>query len=235
MLVKNRKHFFGGALLAVTFAIVLVVMFSPVFKGENALQSADRLFNSIAKGSTYYFSELLERSEQYRRAPFEASLMLAAEETATKAKNLLDQAGVSSSTADGKVKVGGALGNLLHSSLRDSEAMFNNKGQIISEKYGFDAKEVLFVWWQVLKELEKDLKKQKRFKEAALVADVMKKGVEVGYNFYGISPQKAASKAGILSFSLIFYVIYTLWWGMAILLLFEGFGLQMKKGVKKEV
>jgi hypothetical protein len=30
-------------------------------------------------------------------------------------------------------------------------------------------------------------------------------------------------------------VIYTLWWGVAILYLFEGIGLQMKAGKKKEV
>ena len=49
MLIKDRKHFVWGALLSVSFAVVLVIMFSPVFSGENALQAADRLFNSIAK------------------------------------------------------------------------------------------------------------------------------------------------------------------------------------------
>jgi hypothetical protein len=42
------------------------------------------------------------------------------------------------------------------------------------------------------------------------------------------------ARAGILSFSLIFYVIYTLWWGIAVLFMFEGIGLEMKKGHKKE-
>jgi hypothetical protein len=73
------------------------------------------------------------------------------------------------------------------------------------------------------------------FAEASFLADVVKKGVEVGYNFYGIEPQQASAKAGILSFSLVFYVIYTLWWGYGILFLFEGVGMQMKKGAKKEV
>jgi hypothetical protein len=59
--------------------------------------------------------------------------------------------------------------------------------------------------------------------------------VEVGYNYYGIAPESAKSKAGILAFALVFYVIYTLWFGYAILMLFEGFGLEMKKGAKKEM
>jgi hypothetical protein len=83
--------------------------------------------------------------------------------------------------------------------------------------------------------MDKDLKKQAKFKEAAFLGDVVKKGVEVGYNFYKIEPESASSKIGILSFSLIFYVVYTLWWGIAILFLFEGVGLQMKAGAKKEV
>ncbi len=63
----------------------------------------------------------------------------------------------------------------------------------------------------------------------------MKKGVEVAYNFAKIVPESASSKMGILGFSLVFYVIYTLWWGLAILFLFEGIGLEMKAGAKKEV
>jgi hypothetical protein len=35
---------------------------------------------------------------------------------------------------------------------------------------------------------------------------------------------------------LLFYVMYTMWWGFAIFFLFEGFGLTMKKSkIKKEV
>jgi len=235
MLIKDRKHFVWGALLSVSFAVVLVIMFSPVFSGENALQAADRLFNSIAKGSTNYFAGLLERSEQYRDTGFEASLRLAEEETAARAMKVLRHAAVDCTTDGGKLTAAGNLGQLLQAALKDAEAMFNNQGKEIAEKYGYPEKETLFVWWKVFKELESDLKKQKRFKEAALVADVVKKGVEVGYNFYGIEPQKASAKAFILSFSLVFYVIYTLWWGYGILFLFEGVGMQMKKGAKKEV
>ncbi len=83
--------------------------------------------------------------------------------------------------------------------------------------------------------MDKDLKRQKQFKEAALLGDVVKKGVEVAYNFAKIEPESASSRMGILSFSLVFYVVYTLWWGLAIMFLFEGIGLEMKAGAKKEV
>ena len=235
MIVKNKKHFVWGLMLAVSFGVILVLMFSPLFHGENALQAADRLFNSIAKGSTNYFPGLVEKNKHFIDTKFEAALHMADEDMARKANQLLAVAGLQSSLDGAEVKAAGLLGQMVEAALRDSEAMFHNQEEVIAAKYGYPGKEVLYVWWSTFKSLDRELKKQKMFAEASFLADVVKKGVEVGYNFYGISPQKASSRAGILSFSLVFYVIYTLWWGYAILFLFEGVGMQMKKGAKKEV
>jgi hypothetical protein len=235
MIVKNKKQFTWGLTLGASFAVILLLMFSPLFHGENSLQAADRLFNSIAKGSTYYFPGLQEKNEHYKDVKFEVTLKLADEDMAGKATKLLAEAGVGVAVNSAEVKASGYMGQIVQAALQDSEAMFNNQEEAIAAKYGYPGKEVLYVWWSTFKSLDKELKKQKMFAEASFLADVVKKGVEVGYNFYGISPQKASTKAGILSFSLIFYVVYTLWWGYAILFLFEGVGMQMKKGAKKEV
>jgi hypothetical protein len=235
MIVKNKKQFVWGLTLGASFAVILLLMFSPLFHGENSLQAADRLFNSIAKGSTYYFPGLQEKNEHYKDVKFEVTLKLVDEDMAGKATKLLAEAGVGVAVNSAEVKASGYMGQIVQAALQDSEAMFNNQEEAIAAKYGYPGKEVLYVWWSTFKSLDKELKKQKMFAEASFLADVVKKGVEVGYNFYGISPQKASTKAGILSFSLIFYVIYTLWWGYAILFLFEGVGMQMKKGAKKEV
>ncbi len=235
MIVKNKKQFVWGLTLGASFAVILLLMFSPLFHGENSLQAADRLFNSIAKGSTYYFPGLQEKNEHYEDVKFEVTMKLADEDMAGKATKLLAEAGLGTAVDGAEVKASGYLGQIVQAALEDSEAMFNNQEEAIAAKYGYPGKEVLYVWWSTFKSLDKELKKQKMFAEASFLADVVKKGVEVGYNFYGISPQTASSRAGILSFSLIFYVIYTLWWGYAILFLFAGVGMQMKKGAKKEV
>jgi len=235
MIVKKKKQFVWGLALAASFGVILVLMFSPIFHGENSLQAADRLFNSIAKGSTYYFPGLQERNERYKDSKFEVTLRLADEDMAGKAGKLLVTAGVESAVDGTEVKATGYLGQMVEAALKDSEAMFNNQEEAIAAKYGYPGKEVLYVWWSTFKSLDKEFKKHEMFAEASFLADVVKKGVEVGYNFYGIEPQKASSRASILSFSLVFYVVYTLWWGYAILFLFEGVGMQMKKGAKKEV
>ena len=235
MIVKNKKHFVWGLTLGASFVVILLLMFSPIFHGENGLRAADRMFNSIAKGSTNYFPGLLEKNKHFKDTRFEVTLKLADEEMAGKAAKLLAAAGVGSALEGAEVKASGYLGQMVQAALEDSQAVFHNQEEKIATKYGYPGKEVLYVWWSAFKSLDKELKKQKMFAAASFLADVVKKGVEVGYNFRGIEPQSASSKAGILSLSLVFYVIYTLWWGYAILFLFEGVGMQMKRGAKKEV
>ena len=75
--------------------------------------------------------------------------------------------------------------------------------------------------------MDKDLKKQKKFKEAKVVALVVKKAVESSYNYYKIEPQKIRDRWGVVLFSLIFYVLYTLWYGFAIMFMFEGWGMAL--------
>ena len=106
--------------------------------------------------------------------------------------------------------------------------MYLNDGGKISEKYGYGEKAVIYNWWKSLKALESELKKQKKFKEAKIVDRTIKKAVEPAYNYYRIEPQKISDRAGTVVFSLIFYVIYTLWFGFSILLLFEGGGLKLE-------
>ncbi|GAI79938.1 unnamed protein product, partial [marine sediment metagenome] len=65
-------------------------------------------------------------------------------------------------------------------------------------------------------------------KEAKIVALVVKKAVESSYNYYKIEPQKIADRLGIVIFSLVFYVIYTLWYGFAVMFMFEGWGLSLE-------
>jgi len=75
--------------------------------------------------------------------------------------------------------------------------------------------------------MEKDLKEQTKFNEAKIVALVVKKAVESCYNYYKIEPQKIGDRLGIVIFSLVFYVIYTLWYGFAIMFMFEGWGMKI--------
>jgi hypothetical protein len=235
MLVRNKKAFAKGSLLFVSFMVILVLMFIPLIDGKNALEAADQLFNSISKGSTHYIPDLVKQNQSFGGTTFEVSLKFKTDDIAKMAEKILTTNGAQVSPAGSQVKLTGDLGKTLGAALRDADSMFHNRDSDLSQRYGFGGREATYVWWNILKEVEKDLTRQQKFKEAAFVSTVVKRGVEVGFNFFGIAPESAGSKIGILTFALVFYVIYTLWWGIAILLLFEGIGLEMKAGAKKEV
>jgi len=234
MLVTNKGAFIKGILLAVSFLIILFIMFMPLFGGENALRAADRLFNSISKGSSNYIPDLIKKNKAYEGVAFEGTLRVK-KDAAQNAVKVLTAANAQATIDGEQMKVKGDLGMVFGAALKDSEAMFNNKDAEIQAKYGIPPREALYAWWSTFKAMDLELKRQGKFKETAFLGDVVKKGVEVAYNYFQIQPESAMSKAGILTFSLIFYVIYTLWWGIAVLFLFEGIGLEMKAGAKKEM
>jgi hypothetical protein len=238
MIIRNKKEFVKGALLAVSFLVVLVIMFLPLFEGHNTFVAADKLFNSIAKDSTYYIGDLIKKNAAFTGQSFDVTVKLKDEETADKARKVFTTAGCEVTGDPAKLKIKGDLGKVMGAALRDSDDMFYNRDAEVKGRYGLDGKEVLYAWWVCFKAMDLELKKlgkSENFKQATFLNEVVKKALEVGYNFFQISPQSARSKGGILTFSLVFYVIYTLWWGIAVLFIFEGLGLEMKAGAKKEL
>jgi hypothetical protein len=238
MFVRDKKEFTKGVLLAVSFLVVLVIMFMPLFEGHNTFVAADKLFNSIAKDSTYYIGGLIKKGAAFNGQTLDFTVKLKNQEMADKAKKVFTTAGCEVSGDAGQLKIKGDLGKTIGAALKDSDEMFYDRDAGLKARYGMEGKEALYVWWSCFKAMELPLKKSgkpENFKQAAFLSTVVKKAIEVGYNFFQIAPQSARSKAGILTFSLVFYVIYTLWWGIAILFIFEGIGLEMKAGAKKEM
>ena len=60
-----------------------------------------------------------------------------------------------------------------------------------------------------------------------MVSAAQKRAVETVYNYYGIEPQRISDRFGIVILSLVFYVVYTVWYGFAIMYLFEGWGIKL--------
>ncbi len=234
-MITNKKMFTLGVVLTVSFFVALWIMFLPYFGGENAFHAADRLFNTISKGSSYYIPGLQEKTKAWEGTTVDVKLSVSPEKLRDNVAKIFMTNGIMVAREGEQLRVQGSLGAILSAALKDSDSMYHNRGEDLSGRYGIGEKEALFAWWNALKAMDKDLKEQKKFKESKEIQEVIARGVEVGYNYYGIAPEKASTRAGILSFALIFYVVYTMWWGFAIMYLCEGLGLEMKKGAKKEV
>ena len=228
-MIEKKKQFWGGVVMMLGFIVVLIIIFMPIFNGQNGLDYLDALYNSISKGSAYYIPKVQDETDKFMGKSVSVTLSMANQDQAQQTAKLFSAGGGAKVTVtDASLKVSGDLGKILANSLRDADAMYHNNGEKVSGKYGYNEKRVLYNWWKAFKEMEKDLKRQKLFKEAKVVALIVKQAVESSYNYYKIEPQKISDRVGTVIFSLLFYVIYTLWYGFGIMYMFEGWGMKLE-------
>lgn len=238
MLIVHKKTFTLGFVLAVTFFIILFYMFTPNFgehggKKLNAFEASDNLFNSISKGSSYFIDDLKAKNAEFMSK--DVAFDLPADKIPANLAVLLQKSGLQVTPGANGMNVKGDFGKMMAAAIDDSDLMFYNKGADVAAKYAMPEKDAMKGWWNILRETKRELDKQSKFALSKWLSEVQSRAVEVGYNFYGVDPEKASTKAGILTFLLVFYVIYTLWYGYSMYFMFDGLGMKMKGGKKKEM
>jgi hypothetical protein len=227
-MIAHKKRFSVGFIMMILFAIVLVIFFIPIFGGKNGLAYLDNLYNSISKGSAYYIPDIKQETRAFSGRTVVVTLSMENEKQARQTAILLKAGHAEASVENAQVKITGDLGAILSNCLDDADTMYYNHGHTISDKYGYDERQVLYNWWTALKEMDKGLKKQKRFQEADFILHLKKKAIEMAYNYYTIEAQKISDRIGVVLFSLIFYIIYTVWYGFAFMFMFEGWGMRLE-------
>ena len=222
---EERKILLIGAGMLAAFTAVLVLIFLPLFAQGNALNLMDSLYNSVSKASAYYIEDVRKENEVFLDKAVELNLELPDADFAAVALPVLERA-VGTATGEGtRVRVSGQLGKILAAALADADDMFHNRGEAVSGRYGgTDARVVTYTWWQICAAMERDLNRQKLFAEATFVSRVQKKAIECAYNYFGIEPEAIGERWGTVLLSLVFYVVYTMWYGFAVMYLFAGAG-----------
>jgi hypothetical protein len=264
MLIHNGKAFTRGLLLLLSFSVVLVIFFMPVFpaqeeggKKTNGLVFADHLFNTLSKGSSLFLDPSMQSRGNINRpikertegrsvdlvVPFKtvtdtfmdtagAGRELNMLETAI---TLLKEHHFEVTASDNNLTIKGELYPLLQSVLADALSIYHNNPEEVSARHGgLDGRAVMKTWWHLLSSMIQPMQRAGQVDEASAVATVISKGIEPSYNFFGITPMRVTDNIPLVAGFLIFYVLYTMWYGFAIFELFEGIGLSMKKGVKQE-
>jgi hypothetical protein len=97
-----------------------------------------------------------------------------------------------------------------------------------------DGKEVIYYWWTVYEDLVRRYVQLNRPEEADFARLIMTRVLEPSYNFSGIEPQPISENITRVVFLLAIYILYTLWYGFAVLYLFEGMGITAKKAATKK-
>lgn len=233
-MASNKKSFAVGVALTIIFFSLLIIILSPIFNGQNGMVYADNLFNSIAKGSSYFIPKVIKDTSKFEGKMIDVTIKASSSEEAEKMSKLLTAAGASVSISGAELRVNGDLGVIARSAAIDADAAFNNEGDKLVQKYGYPGREVMYYWWNSLTSLDKALKKQELFAESSFVDKTVKRAIEPAYNFWGIEKKNIRDYAGTVAILLIFYLLYTVLWGFAIYYLFEGMGITMAKPTKKE-
>jgi hypothetical protein len=232
-MIAHKKEFAGGAAMMAGFWVVFALLLSPLYPGQggtkvNMLDYMDNMYNSISKNSSNYIQATREKADKVKGGNIELSIKTDDKLPADRLTKLFQQAGATVTPSEKEVKISGDLGGITTAILADAEVMFKNDGAAISAKYGYAEKQVMYDWWNALKSMEKSLTKQERFKESKILYQARTKAVEPAYNYYGIEAKSIGEKAVLVVSSLAGYVIYTMWFGFAILFMFEGWGLKLE-------
>lgn len=228
-MIANKKEFGLGFGLMVGFWALFVLFMTPIFNGQNLLDYMDSLYNSISKASAYYVPKATEKANTVAGKTATTSIKVTDEAQAKRMTALLQTASATVEPDGKNLKVTGDLGQILKAMIADADLMFSNKGAEVSQKYGgADPKQALFDWYTIGKTYQKSLEKENDMKSYNVVYSVQTKAVEPAFNYYGIEAKKITENVGTVVISLAGYVVYTLWFGFAILFMFEGWGLKLE-------
>jgi hypothetical protein len=231
----NTKKIYTGLALLISFFVILLLIFMPIFgNGRNGLQFADDFFNSLSKYSSNNLEAMTKLAKTFEGQNFAVAIKPASAAVAPKVTLLYTKAGAEVVPDGEMLKISGDLGKVLSRVVADSTAMFNNQGEKLVTEYNYDAKSVMRNWWTSLGKVATALNKQQKFKQSKAIETIQTRAIEPGYNFYGIEASSVRENAAMLTFMLLFYIVYTLWYGYGIFELFEGIGLGMHKGGSKE-
>lgn len=233
-MIRNMKTFTIGLIMLLSFVGVYFYMMSPSFgNGRNGLEYSDDMFNSLSKGSAYFIQEETQKAAKQEGKQINVNLAAKDNKEAQTWAKLYSAAGAEVQVNDNKVAVQGDLGKIMHTVLADSEEMYYNRGDAVTAKYGYEAREATYAWYNSFKAMDKEFKKQSLFKESSAIQSTMKKAIEPAYNYYQVEIKHVKDNKGTVTFMLLFYLIYTLWYGFSIYYLADGFGITMTKAAKK--
>jgi hypothetical protein len=227
-MIQDKKEFGLGLALLAVFFVVLFAIFSPLFEGgRNTLDYLDNTFNSISKNSAYFIPGVADKARKFDGKEVTVTIKVADAGQAARLEKIMSVAAAKVVADGAKLVVTGDLGQLIGSAIADADLMFKNDGAAVSGKYDLEGKRVLYDWHQAFSSMTKDLNHQNKFAEGKLLRDVQTKALEPAYNYYGVEAIPMSSMFWIAMAALIGYVIYTVWYGFAILFLFEGWGLKL--------
>ena len=233
LVVDPRKFRLGIGGLAL-FTIVFVLAVVPLFGGRNLLGAADDLFNRLAKHSVYSVPKGRAEAEKFAGTSVDFGIAPRDFADAGVIAAVVSASGTSAKALDdGRVRITGDLGAIAEAAIDAADAVFADSEGSVRPGAGGSALEAIYAWWIVFDGLTRRFTQEEQTAKANFTKYVSTKILEPAYNFRGI--QARGLKASIVPVVglLAFYLGYTILYGMSILFLFEGLGINASQGGRK--
>ncbi|HTU03171.1 MAG TPA: sulfite exporter TauE/SafE family protein [Candidatus Sulfotelmatobacter sp.] len=233
--LADRKKLGFGLLGLASFFATLSVWVLPLVNHRTGLERADALFNQLAKGSIDFSADALRRAERFRGVPLNFGVNPRWPGGDREVARIVAANGLSAQVlGDSRVRIVGDLGALAHSAAADAHLLFTGQAGVLQAKYGLPGKEVVYCWWSAFQGLARRYTQENRPDEAEFATSLAVRVLEPAYNFAAIEARQISDSALVVTFLLVFYVVYTLWLGFSIMAIFAGLGLQVTKPEKRE-
>jgi hypothetical protein len=227
-MIVNPVKFVLGLVGLVIFAGVLVIWFSPVFHGQTGLALADRYFNRLAKQTASFCPDLAKEASKYQGKSFDVTFEAESPEEAAQIGSVMTAHGAAASVSGKSVHLTGDLGRVGASVIADAYELFQNRERAVCG-CAASCRESVLCSWLAFAPIYKSYIAAVDVPASNFASSVLTKACEPAYNYYGIEPLRASQSMIPLSSLLVFYVIYTVWYGFSIMFLFEGMGITARR------
>ncbi|MFA5802264.1 MAG: hypothetical protein WC911_07275 [Thermoleophilia bacterium] len=257
-MIANKKQFGLGLFMLLSFFVVLTLLFMPLWKGgtENGLNEIDDLFNRVSKDSSDFMDKESEeaKKETGKHVKFTTGPIRESDESdmevrlaqALRIAELFKRAGATVSVDKTKVKVEGDMGEIMAAAISDSSVAFGENMGVLQKKYGYPTQGykpienreltqvgladamVMYDWYMGIDNAQRDLTALEEFDESKILMELNERAVEPAYNYYGIESSSPKTEWLALVLANIGYIVYTVWYGFALLFMFEGWGLKLE-------
>ena len=182
MLIRSRKHFVAGIVMVGSFFAVCIYLLFPMLHDNygnrlTGLQFADSVFNSLAKGSSYFLPEVRKEIDAVEGKTIEVNVPLEHKYSYGAARVLSIVGAEANYDKEGRLHFKGDLGSILNAAADVGDTLYYNEHKPIEEKYRMPALQVAKCWWSLLHPAIQELQKQGHIEYAKIVDVTLKKAM----------------------------------------------------------
>jgi hypothetical protein len=195
---------------------------------------ADNFFNQLAKHSAFYIVEGKQKAAAFTGQEVNYGMVPREFADRDKLARLFAVRGFAiESLPDKRIRVKGDLAALAQAALREADLFYRNDTASIEAAYGFRAAEAIYCWWLVFDGLTRRYTQDGMGAEADFARFMTTRVLEPAYNFRGIEARPIDTSIMPVFLLLAAYIVFTVWYGFSVLLMFEGLAITAQGGGKK--